>query len=118
MNLFDTTQLGLQRAIGGAGMRQATIADNIANANTPGYQRKDVDFESALRSALTGGKGAVERSSIRIVTDTSAALRADGSNVDVEREGASLARAGLEHDALVSIAATRNSILRAAMGIG
>jgi hypothetical protein len=29
-----------------------------------------------------------------------------------------MARAGLEHDALVAIVNTRNSILRAAMGIG
>ena len=42
MNLFDTTQLGLQRAIAGAGMRQATIADNIANANTPGFRARDL----------------------------------------------------------------------------
>ena len=60
----------------------------------------------------------MERSSIQTVTDTSPALRADGSNVDPEREGSIIARAGLEHDALVSVANTRNSILRAAMGIG
>ena len=44
-------------------------------------------------------------------------MSADGSNVDVEREGAALARAGLEHDALVSVAGARHNILRAAMGI-
>ncbi len=118
MDLFDTTQTALERAMSGTSARQAALAQNLANANTPGYQRKDVDFQGALRSALAGGKYAVERSSIQTVTDTSAALRADGSNVDPEREGAIIAHAGLEHDALVSVANTRNSILRAAMGIG
>ena len=117
MDLFDTTQSALERALQGTSARQAALAENLANANTPGYQRRDVDFQSALRSALGQGKDAVARSALSTVTDTSAAVRADGSNVDVEREGASLARAGLEHDALVSIAGARNSILRAAMGL-
>ena len=117
MNLFDTTDLSLQAAIRGSSLRQTALAQNVANANTPGYQRKDVDFQSALRSALGEGKGAVASSSIRTVVDTSPALRADGSNVDPEREGSIIARVGLEHDALVAIANTRNSILRAAMGI-
>ena len=118
MDLFDTTQTALERAMIGTSARQAALAENLANANTPGYQRRDVDFQSALRSALGEGKRAVERSGMATVVDSGAPLRADGSNVDVEREGASLARAGLEHDALVSVAATRNAILRAAMGIG
>ena len=118
MDLFDTTQTALERAMSGTSARQAALAENLANANTPGYQRKDVDFQSALAAALGEGKSAVATSSIRTVTDTSASLRADGSNVDPERESAIIARAGLEHDALVSIANTRNSILRAAMGVG
>ena len=118
MSLFDTTQLSLEAALRGSSLRQTLLTDNLANVNTPGYQRKDVDFQSALAAALGEGKSAVATSSIRTVTDTSAPLRADGSNVDPEREGAIIARAGLEHDALVSIANTRNSILRAAMGVG
>jgi flagellar basal-body rod protein FlgB len=117
MDLFDTTQIALERALQGTSARQAALAENLANANTPGYQRRDVDFQSALSAALSQGKAAVERSTLQSVTDTSAPLRADGSNVDVEREGAALARAGLEHDALVSVAGARNNILRAAMGV-
>ena len=118
MDLFDTTQTALERAMIGTQARQTALSENLANANTPGYQRRDVDFQGALRSALADGKSSVPRSSIRDVVDTSAALRMDGSNVDPEREGAAIARVGLEHDALVSIVNTRNSILRAAMGIG
>ena len=118
MELFDTTQTALERAMAGTSARQAALAENLANANTPGYKRRDVDFQSALRSALGEGRHAVERSAMRSVVDASAPLRADGSNVDVEREGAALARAGLEHEALVSVAATRHKILRAAMGVG
>jgi flagellar basal-body rod protein FlgB len=118
MDLFDTTQTALERAMSGTSARQSVLAENLANANTPGYQRRDVDFQSALRSALSDGKAAVAATPLNTVVDGSAPLRADGSNVDVEREGSAIARVGLEHDALVSVATTRNAILRAAMGIG
>jgi flagellar basal-body rod protein FlgB len=118
MNLFDTTQSALGRALQGTNARQTALAENLANANTPGYRRQDVDFQGALRSALAEGQKAVEAAPLTPVTDMGSPLRADGSNVDVERENASIARVGLEHDALTSIVGARNAILRAAMGIG
>lgn len=36
--------------------RQSLIASNIANADTPGYHAKDIDFENELVSVLTSGK--------------------------------------------------------------
>jgi flagellar basal-body rod protein FlgB len=40
--------------------RQELLSSNIANADTPGYKARDVDFSTALASALktTGGTGA------------------------------------------------------------
>ena len=35
--------------------RMGLIASNIANASTPGYKAKDVDFQAALRSATRDG---------------------------------------------------------------
>lgn len=45
---FQQTALNL-RAV-----RQELIASNIANADTPNYKAKDIDFASALRGALSG----------------------------------------------------------------
>ncbi len=117
MDLFDTTQTALEAAMRGQALREKALAENLANANTPGYQRRDVAFQDALASALAGGKRAVEAVSPSTTTDTSAPLRLDGSNVDVDKEGASLARTGLEHDALVTVVAARHAILRSAMGV-
>ena len=117
--LFDTTQLALQRAIEGAAMRQTALANNLANANTPGYQRVDVDFHSALGRALgsgTGARSALERTSFSTQTDGTGAVRADGSTVDPDAEAAKLAANALEHQAAVQVAATRNAILNIAMG--
>jgi flagellar basal-body rod protein FlgB len=117
--LFDTTQLALQRAIEGASLRQNALANNLANANTPGYRRVDVDFHSALGRALssgTGARGALERTSFSAQTDGTGAVRADGGTVDPDAEAAKLAANALEHQAAVQVAATRNAILTIAMG--
>jgi flagellar basal-body rod protein FlgB len=39
----------------GLSMRQRVHSENIANVDTPGYSRRDVDFESTLRAALNDG---------------------------------------------------------------
>lgn len=42
----------LNKAADASWLREQTIANNLANADTPGYKRMDVDFESVLRSEL------------------------------------------------------------------
>jgi len=120
--LFDTTQLALKRAIEGAALRQTALANNLANANTPGYRRVDVDFHSTLGRALAAGTGteardALERTTFAAATDAAGAVRADGSSVDPDAESAKLAANALEHQAAVQVAATRNAILQTAMGV-
>ncbi|HJV88480.1 MAG TPA: flagellar basal body rod protein FlgB [Noviherbaspirillum sp.] len=34
--------------------RQQVLASNIANADTPNYKARDIDFNSALKQAMTG----------------------------------------------------------------
>lgn len=120
--LFDTTQLALERAIEGAGKRHQALAANIANVNTPGYQRVDVDFHGALAAAIGRGpeaRSALERVAFSPVADaTAGATRADGSTVDIESESAKLAANALEQQAAVQIAHARIGILKAAMGTG
>jgi flagellar basal-body rod protein FlgB len=120
--LFDTTQLALERAIEGAGKRHEALAANLANANTPGYQRVDVDFHGALASAIgrsEESRAALSSLSFSPARDASAgAVRADGSTVDVDAESAKLAANALEHQAAVQVAHARIGILKAAMGTG
>jgi flagellar basal-body rod protein FlgB len=115
MTLFDVTQLSLETAIRGSSMRQTTLASNVANANTPGYRRQDVDFHGALRAAMSSGD--VEHVAFAATTDGSAPMQADGNAVDIDVENANLAKNGLEYEALVSVAAARIAILKSAMGV-
>ena len=117
MELFDTTQLGLQRAISGAAMRQSALAANIANANTPNYKPRDVDFHSALRSAFAAGASPREVAATPFAqTSQTGVMRPDGSGIDVDVESAQLAQHGLEYQTLVQVARGRIDILESAMG--
>lgn len=116
MSVFDTTQLTLEQAISGATLRNTVLANNIANADTPGFQPSDVDFHGALRSAVANGRSAVEGLSFSPQGSTPVAMRADGNGVDAEAQSAQLAENGLELSALVQVAGVRNQIMRMAMG--
>ena len=117
--LFDTTQLALERAIGGAAQRHTALANNLANVNTPGYQRVDVDFHGTLASAMAASdpRSAVERTAFSAERDAAAVTRADGNSVDADAEAAKLAANALDQQAAVSVAHTRIQILRSAMGV-
>jgi flagellar basal-body rod protein FlgB len=43
--------------------RQELLSSNIANADTPGYKARDVDFASSLAGALKKGGGATQSAS-------------------------------------------------------
>jgi flagellar basal-body rod protein FlgB len=101
----------------GAQLRGAVLANNIANANTPGFQRSDVDFHSVLAAAMDGGSAdAVRSATFSPAPDGSGAVRVDGSNVDIDREMSELSQNSLEYQALTSVAAARVNILKTAIG--
>jgi flagellar basal-body rod protein FlgB len=116
MSLFDNTQLGLERAIEGAGMRQQILANNMANAETPGFRRSDVDFHTALAQAMqTGDSSAIE--SVQFTPQQEqTTMRADGNGVDIDVESADMAKNALDYQALVSVAQARDGILKSAIG--
>ena len=116
MELFDTTQIGLERALSGSALRQQAIAQNIANVNTPGYRRQDVDFQSALAAAWDGGEQSVASVTPRTEADMSSVMRADGSSVDIDQEAATQAQNGLQYEAVSTVMKTRIAILKSAIG--
>ena len=90
MELFDTTQLGLERAISGAAQRQTALASNIANANTPNYKPRDVDFHSALQSAFAAGDRRAVQNAGFAQTTQDGVMRPDGSGVVVAVDSAQI----------------------------
>ena len=80
--LFDTLGMAtMKKAITGTEKRVAVIANNIANVDTPGYQRQTVSFEKALQSAKRAG--AAPSFYERIAGDTWSRIAAAGIQMDV-----------------------------------
>jgi flagellar basal-body rod protein FlgB len=59
--------------------RQEVIASNIANADTPGYQTRDVDMPLDFSSALQDARNSVFEA-------PGLTTRNDGNNVSIDRE--------------------------------
>lgn len=74
-----------------AELRHQVLSQNLANVNTPGYQRLDVDFEAHLAKVMSGDQSA-ETVVPQIVKDSSASMRADGNNVDIDKEVGQLSK--------------------------
>jgi flagellar basal-body rod protein FlgB len=121
VDLFDTTQLALGAAMRGATVRQQTLAGNLANVDTPGYVRKDVDFHDALRAAVSSATtppASFDAMTFTPADDAATPMRADGNSVDVDTESAALSQNALEYQSLAQVARTRIEILQSAMGAG
>ena len=82
-----------------------TIANNIANINTPNYKRKYVKFEETLNNVNKTGK-------IEVKTDTSGAVRNDGNNVDLENEKVNQAANTLMYNGLISLTNSKLSMAK------
>jgi flagellar basal-body rod protein FlgB len=114
MGLFDNTDLVLERGLQGASMRQQILSNNLANANTAGFKRSDVDFHASLAAALDSDT--VDDASFAPVTDTQTAMRADGNNVDFDQEMANLTENALDYETMLSIHRARVQMLKMAIG--
>ncbi|MCW2163902.1 flagellar basal-body rod protein FlgB [Microbacterium hydrothermale] len=80
--LDSVTSTALSSALDGLALRQRSIAENIANVNTPDYQAKRVLFEDRLRSAVAAGDGGVTATVERSLEPT----RTNGNNVNLDTE--------------------------------
>lgn len=118
-NVFDYTNI-LDKAADASWMRENVITNNIANIDTPGYKRQDVDFESVLQKALGKTKYSSLDKKVRELnqdlgkltttsyTDaTNYSYRLDRNNVDENTENAELASESLRYQ-LLTTAITNN----------
>jgi flagellar basal-body rod protein FlgB len=120
--LSDVTSRTLAAALRGTVARHAALANNLANIDTPGFIRTDVRFEEALAATLDQSRGAPDRFGERVSAlglaprrDRSTPPRADGNNVQIDREMAALARNALSFRAAGELLSARIRTLRAAI---
>ncbi|HEY8606459.1 MAG TPA: flagellar basal body rod protein FlgB [Noviherbaspirillum sp.] len=118
--------------------RQQVLASNIANADTPNYKARDVDFGTALKQAMGGAAaapspaGALTKTSPAHLGGTAAGVTAsgatllyrtnqqgnvDGNTVDMDAERNQFADNALRYEAGITFASGQlKSLLTAIQG--
>jgi flagellar basal-body rod protein FlgB len=93
------------------GKRQQLSAANIANADTPGYKTKDIDFQFEFMSQMVGGApNMIEASGLPV--------KNDGNNVSLERESRLLAENALRFNLASNLLRGEIKSVRAAISGG
>jgi flagellar basal-body rod protein FlgB len=116
---FSSADSYLRAALSGLAARQRTIANNVANVDTPNFKASEVRFEDALKTAIGRGRagGAPEQTTLNASAKRSSLVdatssRADGNNVDIDREMEMLSEANLTYSALTQVMSSRIATLR------
>jgi flagellar basal-body rod protein FlgB len=114
MVVSDAVSRVLGLALDGVSLRQRTIADNIANVDTPGYRATSVDFESSLRQAVSAGDITDESSgSVRVeASPTDTPVGPNGNNVDLRKETLAAVQSQYQYQVLTRAVTDRFTILR------
>lgn len=105
VDIFSSVNL-VNKAIDTTLIRKELISQNISNVDTPGYKRKDIDFESLLAKEveLKGISNIdVEDLKAKVYVDhRTSSYRLDGNNVDVQVERSEEAKVEMRYNALVT----------------
>ncbi|UOQ85569.1 flagellar basal body rod protein FlgB [Gracilibacillus salinarum] len=112
MSLFGGTIQSLENSLQYASVKNQTIANNIANVDTPNYKAKSVQFNNVLNEELSKGfkttrtdarhlDFSTESSAVRVTTNTGSTYNHNGNNVDVDKEMTDLAKNQIYYQALV-----------------
>ena len=107
---FDYINL-LTKAADASWKRETVISNNIANVNTPGYKRKDLNFQGVLTEELGRCKHEsldskvsdvdLSRLDPQIYVDSANySYRMDGNNVDIDTENVELASEQIRYEGL------------------
>jgi flagellar basal-body rod protein FlgB len=108
------SQLGfLSQVLDALSMRHRVLAQNVANVNTPGYRRLDVSFEETLGKQFGGSKSA--EPAIQVTEASDGPERADGNNVDIDKEMARVTNNSLLYNVFAQVLAGEISTMRSAI---
>ena len=93
-----------EKALDASWLRNEIISGNIANADTPKYKRKDVEFEKILADAVNSkNKKKLENVKPRIVVkNDNLQPRIDENNVDIDVEMVEMVKNSIRYNTLIS----------------
>jgi len=116
----DANYLAARKMLDYTSLRGEALASNLANVEVPGYKRVDVsnDFESQLSKALENNSTQdIDSLEPKIVTDNrEVSTRADGNNVEMDKELMEMNRNALEYEYSVKYINYNYDMIKSAIG--
>lgn len=106
--MLDGIGANIERYMDLVSFRQKLVAGNIANADTPGYTTKDIDFQVEYQSAM-------ESRDASVVELTQLPAKSDGNNVSLEREARLLSENALRFSVASNLARGALQAVRSAI---
>lgn len=131
--LFGATQQLLSLSMRLRSMRHEVLAGNIANADTPGYRAKDLDFSAALKAAVApelqaGADARLQLIAARpaqaaplpesLIREQDTEGKFDDNSVDLDRQIASLVENSLSYETSLTLLGRTLANLRYAISEG
>jgi flagellar basal-body rod protein FlgB len=105
--MLENLGAGVERYMDLLSARQKLVAGNIANADTPGYKTKDIDFQGELAVQMSSAPAVMEVPGLK--------AKNDGNNVNVDREARLLAENALRFNIASNLARAELSTIRSAI---
>lgn len=121
----------IEKSLGALAQRQKVLSNNIANVDTPGFKRSDVDFQAVLSKAIndepvsglplsiTDPRHMILRPepsfTVPVYKDGHTSYRKDGNNVDIDKEVVELNKNALLYESAIRAADAQFSLLKLAI---
>ncbi len=114
--MTDTSQhfKSLSLAIQFAHQSHRVTGQNLANVNTPDYKARELSFDQFLQKVESGGN-ADEIAQLEVRDVEGLATRADGNNVDLERELALMKKNSMVYQTLTQLLGSKMGIIQKSM---
>ncbi|KAB7708046.1 flagellar basal body rod protein FlgB [Bacillus aerolatus] len=111
MKIFSDSFSSIEKGLNYSALKQKTIANNIANADTPNYKSKDVSFKKVFDETLANELAAYRTDSRHfsfrsnesdpaVVTSRDLSFNQNGNSVDIDKEMSNLATNQIYYNAL------------------
>jgi flagellar basal-body rod protein FlgB len=109
----------LESGIRAEALRQKAIASNVANSQTPGYRRLDVQFSALMEEAMSGG-AEVEPEELagQVFKPMTTPVDSKGNDVSLDSEIGELVKNTLTQKAYMKLLANKYRQLESAMSTG
>lgn len=122
-SLFDTSTRALEKSMDLYLTRHNVIADNIANAETPYFKARQVEFESELQRAVASeeqGLAGIDIENVRPVVfqDADSEQGQDLNSVDMDREMARMTKNDIQYSAATQMISKKFALLKYAISGG